>query len=201
MKMTLKMKLLSIALALIMVFVSYIAIPAKALAEDAEEAAQAEAIEAYADANDFSQDNALEYSPLIGELSEGRDESIKVFRRADGAKEAVIYSDPIHYLNGEVWEPIDNTLELVTLENGTQVYRNKANDTDKVSNGISSLLTMIEGAFAKDRVLQILRDFIFYPDDSKLAQCEVFYQLSDEANAFLSTKWEDLMKEFTEKTR
>ena len=44
---------------------------------------------------------------------------------------------------------------------------NKANDTDKVSNGISSLLTMIEGAFAKDRVLQILRDFIFYPDDSK----------------------------------
>ena len=44
---------------------------------------------------------------------------------------------------------------------------NKANDQDKVSNGISSLYTMIEGAFAKERVLQILRDFIFYPDDSK----------------------------------
>ena len=44
---------------------------------------------------------------------------------------------------------------------------NKANETDKVSNGISSLLTMIEGVFAKDRILQILRDFIFYPDDSK----------------------------------
>lgn len=44
---------------------------------------------------------------------------------------------------------------------------NKANDQDKVSNGISSLYTMIEGAFAKDRVLQILRDFVFYPDDSK----------------------------------
>lgn len=43
---------------------------------------------------------------------------------------------------------------------------NKANDKDKVSNGISSLLTMIEGAFAKERVLKILRDFIFYPDDS-----------------------------------
>lgn len=26
---------------------------------------------------------------------------------------------------------------------------------------------MVEGAFAKDRVLSILRDFIFYPDDSK----------------------------------
>lgn len=44
---------------------------------------------------------------------------------------------------------------------------NKANDTDKVSNGISSLLTMIKGAFAQERVLKLLRDFIFYPDDSK----------------------------------
>lgn len=43
---------------------------------------------------------------------------------------------------------------------------NKANDSDKVSNGISSLFTMIKGAFAKDRVLSLLRDFIFYPDDS-----------------------------------
>lgn len=43
---------------------------------------------------------------------------------------------------------------------------NKANDEDKVSNGISSLFTMIEGAFAKDRLIQILRDFIFYPDES-----------------------------------
>ena len=43
---------------------------------------------------------------------------------------------------------------------------NKANDTDKVSNGISSLFTMIKGAFAQDRVLSLLRDFVFYPDDS-----------------------------------
>jgi len=44
---------------------------------------------------------------------------------------------------------------------------NKANDQDSVANGISSLKTMVEGAFAKDRILQILRDFVFYPDDSK----------------------------------
>lgn len=43
---------------------------------------------------------------------------------------------------------------------------NKVNEEDKVSNGISSLLTMIEGAFAKDRLLAIIRDFVFYPDDS-----------------------------------
>ena len=50
---------------------------------------------------------------------------------------------------------------------------NKANDTDMVSNGISSLLTMIEGAFAIDRVIALLRDFVFYPDDSKKSEAIV----------------------------
>lgn len=43
---------------------------------------------------------------------------------------------------------------------------NKANDEEKVSNGISSLFTMVKGAFAKDRIIALLRDFVFYPDDS-----------------------------------
>lgn len=43
---------------------------------------------------------------------------------------------------------------------------NKANELDTVANGISSLITMIKGAFAKERVLAILRDFIFYPNNS-----------------------------------
>ena len=47
---------------------------------------------------------------------------------------------------------------------------NKANETDKVSNGISSLFTMIAGAFSKERVVAIIRDFIFYPDDSKKSE-------------------------------
>ena len=50
---------------------------------------------------------------------------------------------------------------------------NKANDEDKVSNGISSLFTMIEGAFSKERLTAILRDFIFYPDDSKKSEAIV----------------------------
>lgn len=44
---------------------------------------------------------------------------------------------------------------------------NKATEEDTVANGISSLFTMVEGAFAPKRILQIIRDFIFYPDDSK----------------------------------
>jgi type I restriction enzyme R subunit len=43
---------------------------------------------------------------------------------------------------------------------------NKANDEEKVSNGISALFTMIKGAFAKDRVTAILSDFVYFPDDS-----------------------------------
>lgn len=50
---------------------------------------------------------------------------------------------------------------------------NKANDDDTVANGISSLMTMIKGAFAKDRVLKLLRDFVFYPDDSKKSEAIV----------------------------
>lgn len=50
---------------------------------------------------------------------------------------------------------------------------NKANDEDKVSNGISSLLTMIKGAFSKDRIISLLQDFIFYPDDSTKSEAIV----------------------------
>lgn len=44
---------------------------------------------------------------------------------------------------------------------------NKANDEEKVSNGISSLKTLIDGAFSKERLIAILRDFVYYPDSDK----------------------------------
>ena len=50
---------------------------------------------------------------------------------------------------------------------------NKANDTDTVANGISSLKTMIAGAFAPERLLRVIRDFVFYPDDSKKSEAIV----------------------------
>ena len=43
---------------------------------------------------------------------------------------------------------------------------NKVTDDEKTSDGIASLFTLIKGAFAKDRILKILRDFVFYPDNS-----------------------------------
>ena len=44
---------------------------------------------------------------------------------------------------------------------------NKVNDNERAKDGIGSLFTMIKGAFAKDRIIKILSDYIFYPDDSK----------------------------------
>lgn len=35
----------------------------------------------------------------------------------------------------------------------------------------------------------------FYPSEEKLATCEVFYQLSDETNTYLSQKWEELLNQ------
>ena len=43
---------------------------------------------------------------------------------------------------------------------------NKINDGEKTSDGIAALLTMIRGTFAQDRIVAILRDFVYYPDDS-----------------------------------
>ena len=43
----------------------------------------------------------------------------------------------------------------------------RVNDGDADSGGVGSLLTMIEGAFSKGRVTAILRDFVFYPDNSR----------------------------------
>lgn len=50
---------------------------------------------------------------------------------------------------------------------------NKANDTDTVANGVSSLKTMIAGAFSPERLLRVIRDFVFYPDDSKKSEAIV----------------------------
>ena len=42
----------------------------------------------------------------------------------------------------------------------------KINSDDKELNGINSLLTMIKGLFAKERLLAVIKDFIYFPDNS-----------------------------------
>ncbi|OFO40439.1 type I restriction endonuclease subunit R [Staphylococcus sp. HMSC070D05] len=44
---------------------------------------------------------------------------------------------------------------------------NKADEKEKVKNGVSSLKTLIDGAFSKERIIAILRDFIYYSDSNE----------------------------------
>lgn len=42
----------------------------------------------------------------------------------------------------------------------------KVNSEDKEFDGISSLVTMIKGLFNKERILSVIKDFIYFPDNS-----------------------------------
>lgn len=42
----------------------------------------------------------------------------------------------------------------------------KVNDDDREMDGINSLLTMIDGLFARDRLLAVIKNFIYFPDIS-----------------------------------
>ncbi len=42
----------------------------------------------------------------------------------------------------------------------------KVNDEDKEAEGINSLYTMIDGLFDKERLLDVIHNFIYFPDDS-----------------------------------
>ncbi|MDO4564628.1 MAG: InlB B-repeat-containing protein, partial [Clostridia bacterium] len=114
----------SILLAIVTVFVYYLAVPAKVMALEAE---QERIVEEYTDINDFSKTSELVYSPLVGEVEKERTANSKTFRRADGAYETVLYPYPVHYEKNNEWVDIDNSLVPVTDEKGNVVgYRNNS---------------------------------------------------------------------------
>ena len=43
----------------------------------------------------------------------------------------------------------------------------KVESTNKATDGINSLQTMMEGLFRKERLLSVIKDFVFFPDNSK----------------------------------
>ena len=46
----------------------------------------------------------------------------------------------------------------------------KVEATDKATDGVNSLFTMVQGLFRKDRLLSVIKDFVFLPDSSKKEQ-------------------------------
>lgn len=47
---------------------------------------------------------------ILGEVVEKREECVKHFRMSDGSMTAIVYSEPVHYKDGDKFREIDNTL-------------------------------------------------------------------------------------------
>ena len=89
--------------------------------------------------------NALGYSPLTGEIESERGEYSKDFRRADGAVERVIYSDPVHFEQNGEWQTIDNTLVAETGADGLLRSKNTAGDfTVRFGENLSGEIVSVE---------------------------------------------------------
>ncbi|MBR1704475.1 MAG: hypothetical protein IJ720_03825, partial [Clostridia bacterium] len=78
------------------------------------------------DAEEFSKEDA---PVTTGEETALRDAGVKHFRLADGRFMAVIYPEPVHYLKGDEWVDIDNTLKVAKAEDGATVYRTEETAT------------------------------------------------------------------------
>lgn len=68
----------------------------------------------------------------------------------------VVISDGVNNKYGSLFSPYDFFYTWRKVE---------AND--KATDGINSLLTMVQGLFRKERLLSVIKDFVFFPDTSK----------------------------------
>lgn len=96
----------------------------------ANEAGDADGLYYIADADktyDITPDEEPDY--IVAELEEQREESTKQFLMSDHSVRAVVYAQPVHYMEDGKWEDIDNTLryEGQTLD-AVGGYVNTAND-------------------------------------------------------------------------
>lgn len=71
----------------------------------------------------------------------------------------VVISDGVNSKYGSLFTPYDYFYAWRKVEDG-----------DKVTDGINSLLTMVKGLFRKERLLSVIKDFVFLPDSSKKEQ-------------------------------
>ncbi len=56
-----------------------------------------------------------------------RDENVKHFNLGANRRQAVVYSQPVHFRDSEGhWQEIDNTLESAITAQGRRVLRNRA---------------------------------------------------------------------------
>lgn len=71
----------------------------------------------------------------------------------------VVISDGVNNKYGSLFTPYDFFYAWRKVER-----------TDKPNDGIDSLHTMMQGLFRKERLLSVIKDFVFFPDNSKSEQ-------------------------------
>lgn len=67
----------------------------------------------------------------------------------------VVISDGVNNKYGSFFSPYDYFYSW-----------RKIDDNDKDVDGIDSLITMVQGLFAKERLLAVIKDFVYFPDNS-----------------------------------
>ena len=68
----------------------------------------------------------------------------------------VVISDGVNNKYGSLFSPYDFFYAWRKIE-----------ADDKATDGINSLLTMVKGLFRRERLLSVIKDFVFFPDSSK----------------------------------
>ncbi len=87
----------------------------------------ASALERYNHARDFQLEATEKVeSPIAFEVTEQREENLKIYQRKDGSYSAFASATPIHYRENGEWKDIDNTLVERKI-NGDTVLTNKNN--------------------------------------------------------------------------
>ncbi|HAS38485.1 MAG TPA: hypothetical protein DCS04_07820 [Ruminococcaceae bacterium] len=133
---SISMKVIAVILTVIMIVGI---LPMTVLAEELNETQLMKTVEIESDKK--------EKSPIVGEVTDKRDENTKFFERRDGSYTAVITSEPIHYEDNGEWKEIDNTLiktnnKITNKENSFSVdfpTSIDSNSTVSVADGDSTL--------------------------------------------------------------
>ena len=136
-------RFLAILIAFVMIFSNTAIIASDVIATDEPESASAvdDLESAYAN-------TALDELIVIEEITELREENVKHFSLSDGTSKAVLYSQPVHYLdeNGK-WIDIDNALTLQGNEYSTS---NKFKIKFANKSGSNGLLSIKDGEYKID---------------------------------------------------
>lgn len=74
------------------------------------------------------EENKIDEAKIIREVEEKREANVKQFLKDDMTYEAVVYPNPVHYLDNGKWKEIDNSLSEKKLNDNETVVENKTNN-------------------------------------------------------------------------